>query len=77
MICRTVRVGGTKDSFHHFVVPLPREGGSDTTASDESNAKYSNIFWAFYCISSSAEGGANKPPSRGRGTAGGGRSPVP
>ncbi|MBQ9115743.1 MAG: hypothetical protein IJY04_01845, partial [Clostridia bacterium] len=41
---------------------------SDTTASDESNAKYSNIFWAFYCISSSAEGGANKPPSRGRGT---------
>ncbi|MBQ9117431.1 MAG: hypothetical protein IJY04_10440, partial [Clostridia bacterium] len=37
-------------------------------ASDESNTKYSNIFWAFYCISSSAEGGANKPPSRGRGT---------
>ena len=70
-----------KNSFHHFVVPLPQGGRLITSPSARrvealryTNLPYIQCFRTFWCFLSRRRRGYLSLHLRGRGTAGGGRS---
>ena len=83
MICRTVRGGERKTPSTHSYAkrycrsPSLKDGGFRYHRFGYIKYKIIQCFQGICGIFLSAVGGTNKPPSRGRGTAGGGRSLVP